>query len=156
MIRPAELRDLNDIEMMFTKLLSYLMEKGHEWYAKDSKVLFNGIVAYLFIKMQHDNSLVLVHENDEGIINGFMIGNIIANPPFFEHKLAGQIEWHYPLSPFSRPMAREFEQWAQSKGATVGIINCYADNEEAIKLYEHFGMKLTWHYFTKEYKNENL
>lgn len=149
MIRQAELRDLSDIENLFLKLLLYLMDLGEEWYVRDSKELQNGIVAYILGALQAPTHIVLVSEDRENTIDGFLLGTLLTFPSFYHHKLMGRIDWLYPLQSQARQLIEEFECWAKSQNATTLFANSNPNNELALKLYKREGWKLAWNNIVK-------
>ena len=153
-IRQAEPRDLVYIIAMFHDLLQYLRDCGQWLYTDDWERYENGVTAYIVNKMGHDKSLILVSEDGDGTIIGFMMGEILNYAPFFEHQVVGEIQWTWPLRMGTREFARAFEAWAARQGATAGSNYATPGNKSSIKAMEHYGLRLAFHHFFKPYHKE--
>lgn len=150
MIRRAEPRDIPKIYEMFLALVDYLEEQGQNLYVKDLNIRHNNIMGFIIGKFYHDDSLILVNENQEREPNGFMIGQIRPMEPFFKFGLVGEIQWTYPLSLNTRQFAKEFEKWALEKGATATSNYSTPGNTRVEQAFIHEGRQKVWHYFMQE------
>ena len=155
-VRQAEPRDVSSIERLFHELLECLQGLGQKWYKQDKAELRNGVAGFIIGKMFQEDGLVLVSEDKNGEVEGFLIGGIVHYSKIFEHEILGEIQWLYPISlkelpTFSRKMANIFEVWARTKGATAGSNYCLPGNEQAQRLMEHDGREKVFYYYIKPY-----
>ena len=148
-IRPAEPRDILGLGELFFRLTEYIDVYGQDMFAKDPAKFQNGAVGFLIGIMHHEDYLVLVAEDKDKKLVGFLIGRMAGFFPFFEHEIVGEILWHYPLDLNTRPMARRFERWAKEKGATATANYHRPGNDMAAKAFAHHGLRVVWHYYFK-------
>ena len=149
MIRKAEPRDLPRVIELFHLLLQHLKKCGQWAYHRDQQQFENGVAGYVASKLfGSEEHIVLVSENDNGQVEGFLIGWIIGFAPFFQFQTVAELQWLYPLSWKCAPSLRNaFEDWAKAKGATARSNYITPGNEVSEIAMKRDGSKLAFHYY---------
>jgi hypothetical protein len=148
-IRQATTRDLLLIVPLFVDLVTYLRDhavEGLDIFVDDELLLLGGITEFLAarIGLQDGGAFrVMVGQDEEsGRILCFLVGFLERCPKFCRHELIGNIEYIYPLSIKSRMLAKAFDEWAKSQGATARICRADISNTRANEVYRRFEKSL--------------
>lgn len=144
MIRQAETKDIPHIIKCFGDLLAYLKSKGVDRFAADANQYIGGIIEYVALKMNSPGHVILT----DGA--GILIGMVEGFPGFMKHRKVGIIEYVYPLSFGSTPIAHKFYEWAKDKGATAVMCLAHTGQEKVIPMYERQGFGLQQFIMVKE------
>lgn len=143
-IRQAETRDIPIIIRQMGNLLAYLKKQGVSNFADDQNQYVGGLIEYVALKMNNPNHIIFI--KDESIL----IGMVEMFPGFMKHRLVGFLEYVYPLSFGSTPMAQEFEEWAVDRGATAIVCLAYAQLDKYLAMYQREGFALQQNLLIKE------
>lgn len=151
-VRLAQARDIPKLLMMFSQLLEFLEKSGNYLYTQDRDRFTGGIMEFLGEVMQHQFATVLVKVDDEDKVRGFLVGQVVHYPKFFEHWCLGEILWMYPFGFTMREVLDEFRAWAKEQGATGEA--CYATPTHtiSIKAMEREGLRLGLYHLYRGYE----
>lgn len=145
MIRQAETKDIPVIIRQLGNLLAHLKKQGIDSFASDQNQYIGGLIEYVALKMNNPNHVILI--DGENIL----IGMVEPFPGFMKHRVVGFLEYVYPLTFSSTPLAEAFNVWAKDKGATAVVCLAHIQNEKVLAMYEREGFELHQHLLMKEF-----
>lgn len=147
-IRKARLKDIDNIVEVWKNFMIQQRDLGREFgddrmppMKADAPEIVKG---HYNRTIRSKKGLLLVLEDDDGRIQGYMLSKIEKNIPVFENDHIGHIVSIYLEDPFrgkgySSKMYEMTYSWFRSKGIIEVIIEVFTYNPHAHKVYEKWG-----------------
>jgi hypothetical protein len=150
MIRQAETQDLPELIIMFQALLSYMKDSEVNIFCHDEPNRYvGGMMEYLVGKSQASGHVIMVKSENDKLV-GFLIGMVEQFPAFHKHQRTALLEYLYPVTFGSTPLAHAFYDWAKEQGATTITCLMQIVQDRFLPMYQRQGFDVKQIVLVKE------
>lgn len=145
MIRRATQRDLSRLAALFAGLLSHHdLGDGRFERASDSAGAEDALRSLLAGRLKAQGSLVLLHEVEDGQLDGLCLSSLRVRPPLFEETRRGEIEQLVVRSEARRrgvgsALVEQACTWMRQAGAAAVDVQVARSNAEGQAFWRALG-----------------